>query len=89
MTSPFGTKFNPFSSSFRSQLNEVGSHAMDWGMNGDDIKRRIAENFPDLGGVCSRDCCICDGVSRARPERDFRRNDVESGFCKTVEHGGD
>ena len=50
MTSPFGTKFNPFSSSFRSQLNEVGSHAMDWGMNGDDIKRRIAENFPDLGG---------------------------------------
>lgn len=50
MTAPFGTKFNPFSSSFRSQLNEVGSYAMDWGMNGDDIKRRVAENFPNLGG---------------------------------------
>ena len=50
MTSPFGTKFNPFSSSFRSQLNEVGSYAIDWGMNGDDIKRRVAENFPNLGG---------------------------------------
>lgn len=50
MTAPFGTKFNPFSSSFRSQLNEVGSYAMDWAMNGDDIKRRVAENFPNLGG---------------------------------------
>jgi len=45
MTEPFGTKFNPFSSSFQQRLNEVGQYAIDWHNSGDDVKSMAAETF--------------------------------------------
>lgn len=41
-TPPFPTRFNPFSTSFRSTLNEIGTDALDWGANSTDIEERIA-----------------------------------------------
>jgi len=46
MQDPFGTKFNPFSSSFRQQLNDVGEYAIDWHEKGDDLQRRLDELDP-------------------------------------------
>ena len=41
-TPPFPNKFNPFSNSFRSTLNEIGTDALDWGVNSTDVEERIA-----------------------------------------------
>ena len=48
MPDPFGTKFNPFSSSFQQRLNEVGEYAIDWYNHGDDVKARTEETFIGL-----------------------------------------
>lgn len=60
MTEPFGSKFNPFSSSFRQKLNDVGEYAIDWHDRGDDLQRRLDELNPlssiPLGGTQIRMC---------------------------------
>ena len=46
MKDPFGTTFNPFSSSFREKLNDVGEYAIDWNEKGDDLQARLNELNP-------------------------------------------
>jgi hypothetical protein len=46
MKDPFGTTFNPFSSSFREKLNDVGEYAIDWHEKGDDLQARLNELNP-------------------------------------------
>ena len=46
MKDPFGTTFNPFSTSFREKLNDVGEYAIDWHEKGDDLQARLDELNP-------------------------------------------
>ena len=69
MKDPFGTTFNPFSSSFREKLNDVGEYAIDWHEKGDDLQARLNELNPlatmPYGPPQVRMCQLNDAASIA------------------------